>query len=120
MANYTGHTRPQTRGRQSASCNELDLDQALVPKVHAGPLEVRVVDLTNVSPRCVAVCEAQRPPQLPMIPSPRLQRSRQLDGLRTHNLGGWRPCVAGLLLGLRLYRGLGAIHISKTSEALVG
>ena len=28
-------------------------------------------------------------------------------------VGGWRPCGAGLLLGLRLYRGLGAIHISR-------
>ena len=24
----------------------------------------------------------------------------------------WRPCGAGLLLGLQLYRGLGAIHVS--------
>ena len=29
---------------------------------------------------------------------------------------GWRPCGAGLLLGLRFYRGLGAIHISDEQE----
>ena len=27
-------------------------------------------------------------------------------------VGGWRPCNAGLLLGLLFYGGLGAIHIS--------
>ena len=26
-------------------------------------------------------------------------------------MGDWRPCCAGLLLGLLLYQGLGAIHI---------
>ena len=31
-------------------------------------------------------------------------------------VGGWRPCGAGLLLGLRFYRGLGAIHISDKSH----
>jgi hypothetical protein len=28
-------------------------------------------------------------------------------------VGGWRPCGAGLILGLQFYRGLGAIHISR-------
>ena len=28
-------------------------------------------------------------------------------------MGGWRPCGAGLLLGLRFYRRPGAMHISK-------
>ena len=32
-------------------------------------------------------------------------------------MGGWRPCGAGLLLGLRLYRGLGAIHIYLSNDA---
>jgi hypothetical protein len=34
-------------------------------------------------------------------------------------VGGWRPCGAGLLLGLRLYRGLGAIHIPVLSRSAV-
>ena len=33
-------------------------------------------------------------------------------------MGGWRPCGAGLLLGLRLYRGLGAIHFSAEETAV--
>ena len=33
-------------------------------------------------------------------------------------VGGWRPCGAGLLLGLRFFRGLGAIHISRESTYL--
>ena len=33
-------------------------------------------------------------------------------------VGGWRPCGAGLLLGLRFFRGLGAIHIYSPLPAL--